>query len=43
MEKTISLRDLDIPLDRDIFLRTLIRELAGVLEWLFIIVANHII
>jgi hypothetical protein len=32
MGKTIPLSELDIPLDRDIFLRTLIRELAGVLE-----------
>jgi predicted ArsR family transcriptional regulator len=32
MEKTLSVSNLDIPLDRDIFLRTLIRELAGVLE-----------
>lgn len=32
MDKTISLSNLDITLDRDIFLRTLIRELAGVLE-----------
>lgn len=32
MEKETSLSSLNIPLDRDIFLRTLIRELAGVLE-----------
>lgn len=32
MGEAISGNTLDIPLDRDIFLRTLIRELAGVLE-----------
>ena len=32
MEKETLLNRLNIPLDRDIFLRTLIRELAGVLE-----------
>lgn len=32
MEKEISLSSSNIPLDRDIFLRSLIRELAGVLE-----------
>ena len=32
MYKTTALSDLVIPIDRDIFLRTLIRELAGVLE-----------
>ena len=32
MDKITSLSSLNIPLDRDIFLRTLIRELAGVLE-----------
>ena len=29
---TIAIKDLDIPLDRDVFLRTLIRELSGTLE-----------
>jgi len=28
----LSVRDLEIPLDRDVFMRTLIRELAGSLE-----------
>jgi len=32
MEKETLLSSLNIPLDRDIFLRSLIRELAGVLE-----------
>lgn len=32
MSKKTSLTDLNIPLERDIFLRTLIRELAGILE-----------
>ncbi|MFZ5774775.1 MAG: methanogen output domain 1-containing protein [Thermodesulfobacteriota bacterium] len=32
MPDPISLDQLDIPLDRDLFLRTLIRELAGTLE-----------
>jgi predicted ArsR family transcriptional regulator len=30
--KTMSAHDLDVPLDRDVFLRTLIRELSGALE-----------
>ncbi len=32
MEQTTTMRQLDIPLNRDLFLRTLIRELAGTLE-----------
>lgn len=32
MAESLDLRQLDIPLDRDLFLRTLIRELAGTLE-----------
>lgn len=28
----LTIRDLDVPLDRDVFMRTLIRELAGTLE-----------
>jgi len=32
MDQATAVRQLNIPLDRDIFLRTLIRELAGTLE-----------
>jgi len=32
MNQTISLHDLELPLNRDFFLRSLIRELAGTLE-----------
>ena len=31
-DRRIPVTELDIPLDRDVFLRTLIRELSGVLE-----------
>ena len=32
MNRTLSLHDLELPLNRDFFLRSLIRELAGTLE-----------